>query len=60
MQTGFIYHYTFLILIGITFLFGFRQVWLIFNFFIDFRIFILIFLLIFFVINYVKKIKNTD
>lgn len=25
MQTGFIYHYTFIILIGITFLFGFRE-----------------------------------
>ena len=55
MQTGFIYHYTLLILIGITFLFGLRQVWLIFNFFIDFRIFILIFLLSFFVVDYLKK-----
>ena len=58
MQTGFIYHYTLLILIGITFLFGLRQVWLIFNFFIDFRVFILIFLLSFFVVDYVKKIKE--
>ena len=54
MQTGFIYHYTFLILIGITLLFGFNQIWLMFGFFIDFRIFILIFISIFFIINYVK------
>lgn len=59
MQTGFIYHYSFIILIGITFLFGFRQIWLLFGFFIDFRIFILIFLLTFFLINSKKeKIKN--
>ena len=36
-QTGFIYHYTLIILIGITFLFGLRQMWLMFGFFIDFR-----------------------
>jgi len=58
MQTGFVYHYSFIILIGATFLFGFRQLWLVFGFFIDFRIFILIFLLGFFFLNSDKKIIN--
>ena len=56
MQTGFIYHYTFIILIGITLLFGFYQIWLIFGFFLDFRIFILIFILTFFIVGYSNKI----
>jgi NADH-ubiquinone oxidoreductase chain 5 len=55
MQTGFIYHYTIVILIGITFLFGLRQIWLFFGFFIDFRLFILIFLLLFFITNDLNK-----
>ena len=48
LHTGFIYHYTFLILIGVTVLFGFRQVWLMFGLFIDFRV--LIFILLCFII----------
>ena len=58
MQTGLIYHYTLIILIGITFLFGFRQIWLLFGFFIDIRIFILIFVLTFFVVSLKKKIGD--
>jgi NADH-ubiquinone oxidoreductase chain 5 len=57
MQTGFIYHYTLVVLIGITFLFGLRQIWLLFGFFIDFRLFILIFALIFFILNDLKTSK---
>jgi NADH:ubiquinone oxidoreductase subunit 5 (subunit L)/multisubunit Na+/H+ antiporter MnhA subunit len=57
MQTGYIYHYTLSILIGSTLLFGLRQLWLIFGFFIDYRIFILIILLLFFIIN-IKNEKN--
>ena len=55
MQTGFIYHYTLVILMGITFLFGVRQVWSMFEFLIDFRLFILIFILTFFIINEFKN-----
>jgi NADH-ubiquinone oxidoreductase chain 5 len=58
MQTGFIYHYTLIILIGVTLVFGFRQIWLIFGFFIDFRLFILIFILMFFVVNDPKKFRR--
>jgi NADH:ubiquinone oxidoreductase subunit 5 (subunit L)/multisubunit Na+/H+ antiporter MnhA subunit len=50
-QTGLIYHYTLIILIGITLLFGLRQIWLMFGFFIDFRLLILIFVLFFFIVN---------
>jgi NADH-ubiquinone oxidoreductase chain 5 len=55
MQTGFIYHYTLIILIGITFFFGIRHIWLIFGFFIDFRLFFLIFVLMFFIVNDLNK-----
>jgi NADH-ubiquinone oxidoreductase chain 5 len=55
MQTGFIYHYTLVILIGITFFFCIRQIWLIFGFFIDFRLFFLIFILMFFIVNDLNK-----
>ena len=62
MQTGFIYHYTLLILIGVTVLFGFRQIWLFYeynlDFFIDFNIFFLLFILIFFVVTYSSNNKE--
>ena len=51
MQTGFIYHYTLLILLGATLIFSIRQFWLIFGFFVDYRLFILIFILFFFIVN---------
>ena len=51
MQTGFIYHYTLSILIGITLLFSVNQIWLMFGFFIDYRIFVLIFILVFFIVD---------
>ena len=55
LQTGFIYHYTLIILIGITLLFGLRQIWLLLDFFIDLRLFILIFVLTFFITTSLKK-----
>ena len=60
MQTGYIYHYTLVILIGATFLFGFRQVWLLFGFFLDYRLFILAFILSFFIVNYFNNQKKVD
>jgi len=55
MQSGYIYHYTLVILIGVTLLFGIRQLWLMFGFFVDYRIFILIFILLFFIVNNLDK-----
>lgn len=47
LQTGYLYHYTLLILIGITSLVGIRQIWLLYEFFVDYRLLLLIFILIF-------------
>jgi len=58
LQTGFLYHYTFLILIGITFLFGFREVWIFFGLFQDFAVFILVFILVFFIVYNLYDEKN--
>jgi NADH-ubiquinone oxidoreductase chain 5 len=55
MQTGFIYHYTLIILLGATLIFSVRQFWLTFGFFVDYRLFILIFILFFFVVNSIEK-----
>jgi NADH-quinone oxidoreductase subunit L len=55
MQTGFIYHYTLLILLGATLIFSIRQFWLIFGFFVDYRLFVLIFILFFFIVNLNEK-----
>ena len=51
LQSGNIYHYTLGILIGITVLFGVRQLVLLFGFLVDYRIILLIFVLSFFIIN---------
>lgn len=51
MQTGFIYHYTLLILVGSTLLLSVRQLWLVLGVFVDFRCFVLLFLLFFFISN---------
>jgi len=56
MQTGYLYHYTFLILIGLTSILGLRQFWIFVGSFTDFKIFILFFILSFFLVN--KKTKN--
>ena len=55
LQTGYLYHYTFLILTGSTVLLGVRQFWIIFGTYVDYRIGI-IFFVFGFLINSVKKI----
>ena len=49
MQSGFIYHYTLIILASICCFFFFKEMLLIFDFFIDYRLFIIIFVLSFFI-----------
>nr|YP_010208987.1 NADH dehydrogenase subunit 5 [Skeletonema tropicum]UBA16297.1 NADH dehydrogenase subunit 5 [Skeletonema tropicum] len=51
MQTGYLYHYTFLILVGLTSILGLRQFWISIGSFTDFKIFILFFILSFFLVN---------
>lgn len=51
MQTGYLYHYTFLILTGLTLILGLRQFWTFAGSFTDFKIFILFFILSFFLSN---------
>jgi hypothetical protein len=58
MQTGYLYHYTFLMLIGLTIILGVRQFWICVGNFVDFKIFILFFVLSFFLLNN-KKLKNS-
>ena len=48
LQTGYLYHYTFLILTGLTLIIGIRQFWVLVGSFTDFKIFILFFGLTFF------------
>ena len=52
MQSGSIYHYNLLVLVAVTLLFGFREIWLTFGYFLDYRIFFLLFILTFFLINF--------
>ena len=51
MQTGYLYHYTFLILTGLTLILGLRQFWVFVGSFSDFKIFVLFFILSFFLSN---------
>lgn len=55
MQSGYLYHFTFSILIGITLLLTLRQVWVTFDYFIDYKIFFLFFVVLFFLINHLKN-----
>ena len=48
LQTGYLYHYTFLMLIGLTLILGIRQFWVITGGYVDFKIFFLFFILNFF------------
>jgi len=57
MQTGYLYHYTFLILTGLTLILGLRQFLTFAGSFIDFKIFILFFILSFFFIKQ-KNLKT--
>ena len=51
MQTGYLYHYTFVILTGLTLILGLRQFWTFVGSFTYFKIFILFFILSFFLSN---------
>jgi hypothetical protein len=51
LETGYLYHYTFLILIGSTLLLGIRQFWLVFGSFVDYRAAIIFFIFSFIIIN---------
>jgi NADH:ubiquinone oxidoreductase subunit 5 (subunit L)/multisubunit Na+/H+ antiporter MnhA subunit len=52
MQSGHIYHYNLILLIGITFLFGLREIWLFFGYYFDYRVLFILFTLTFFLINF--------
>ena len=54
LQTGYLYHYTYSILISFTFLLILREIFLVFGIFLDFKILVLFFATIFFV----KNLKN--
>ena len=51
LQSGFLYHYTFLILIGTTLLLGIRQFWIIVGGFTDYRVFVIFLISSLFLIN---------
>ena len=48
LQTGYLYHYTFLILTGLTLILGVRQFWIAVGINVDFKVFILFFVFSFF------------
>ena len=48
LQTGYLYHYTFVILTSLTLILGVRQFWVLSGDYIDFKVFILFFALSFF------------
>jgi len=56
LQTGYIYHYTSIILIGFSLLFFFKEIWYIFEFFVDYRLFIIITILAFFIVDRWKNV----
>jgi NADH:ubiquinone oxidoreductase subunit 5 (subunit L)/multisubunit Na+/H+ antiporter MnhA subunit len=51
LQTGYVYHYTSIILIFFGLFFCFRELWFIFEFFLDYRLFIIVIILNFFILN---------
>jgi NADH-ubiquinone oxidoreductase chain 5 len=55
LQTGYIYHYTFVMLIGSTVLLGIRQLWLITNNFVDYKAFVVIIVALIAYNNFDKK-----
>ena len=58
LQTGFIYHYTFLILIGATFLLGLKEAQVFLSFFNTHVVFILVFVLTFFIVYSNEELTN--
>jgi NADH-ubiquinone oxidoreductase chain 5 len=60
LQTGYLYHYTFFLLTGLTLILGIRQFWILAGSLADFKIFILFFALSFFYQNALfLKYKNS-
>ena len=57
LQTGYIYHYTFTILIGMTVFVALRQTLFFTNYLIDYRLLFIIFVTVFFIINNSVKAK---
>jgi NADH-ubiquinone oxidoreductase chain 5 len=55
LQTGYLYHYTFAILIGSSLMLGIRQLWLFFGPVLDYRIFVIFFISAFLLINTKKN-----
>jgi NADH-ubiquinone oxidoreductase chain 5 len=51
MQSGYLYHFTFSILISMTILLGLREIWLLCDCLIDYRIFVLFFIVFLFLVN---------
>jgi NADH:ubiquinone oxidoreductase subunit 5 (subunit L)/multisubunit Na+/H+ antiporter MnhA subunit len=60
LQTGYVYHYTFLMLVGLTIILGMRQFWIIAGNFVDFKIFILFFILSFFLLQPSNKDSRSE
>ena len=55
LQSGVLYHYTLIILVSSTLVLGFRQFWLYFTYYLDYRIFILLIIFVSFFIANNKK-----
>lgn len=57
MQTGYIFHSTLIILIGATLFFSLREVWFVYGFTADYRLFLVVILASLFLLNYTDN-KN--
>ena len=55
IQTGFIYHYSLIILVISTLFFIFKEIWFYFGFLLDYRLFFIVFLSNFFLTNNLEK-----
>ena len=58
LQTGYIYHYTFVMLVGITLLLGIKELWFFFGHLFDYRILFLFFFVSLFLVNISKFLKK--
>ena len=58
LQTSYLYHYTYSILVSITFFLSLRELWLLFEFYFDNRFFFIFFVISFFVKNSIKTIRE--
>lgn len=57
MQSGYLYHLTFSILVSITSMLLLKRIWLLLNYSIDYKVFILFVIIFFFLINFKEKNK---